>query len=138
MVVTKIGGHHYLSMGGAQGCKSQGRPPRRRTAVRPFYVIKITYILHSFQITKLSRNAATKILSLSWNLSEIGHGFRKPCHPLRAGPSAQHAVTACVCGGCTHGGCTEADTDCLPKETTQILTYQDTSHLTTNRVIPPL
>lgn len=44
----------------AQRCKSQYGPQQWKTVLCPFYIIKIPYILHSFQITKLSRNPTTR------------------------------------------------------------------------------
>lgn len=84
-----------------QGCKSQDGPRQRKTVLCPLYIIKITYILHSFQITKLSRNPTTKMLCLLQNLIRNWSPFQKIMSP-NAVLDCQYrrAVSVHVCSHC--------------------------------------
>lgn len=65
-----------------QGNKSKDGPQQWKTVLGPLYIIiKIPYILHSFQIIKLSRNPTTKMLSLFQNSVRNWSPFQKIMSP---------------------------------------------------------
>lgn len=99
MVVTKIG-EHLQHLAGRAWDANHRTPTMKNCPVSIFYY-KIICILHSFQITKVSWNATTRILSVSQNFIRNWSRFQKIMSPTAVlGHQYTSAVSACVCQGC--------------------------------------
>lgn len=79
MVVTKMGGHLQHLAGRARDANHRTVP--NNIVLCSFHIIKIC-ILHSFQISKLSRNATTRTLNLFQNLIRNWSWFQKIMSPI--------------------------------------------------------